>query len=64
MRHIKHSHQNRDHKTWCGAPIQPFDWLFQDIDHAVYSIMQGSLIDVCDDCLDAIIEVIRPAEKE
>ena len=35
-----------------------FDWVFQDIDHATYAIMDGSRLVPCPDCLNVITSVL------
>ncbi|EOW7592847.1 hypothetical protein ACOE72_000784 [Escherichia coli] len=46
-------------ETWCGhQPIQ-FEWLFQDAQHALLSIEQGTLLVPCKNCLAAIIKTAQ-----
>lgn len=56
---IKHTIEDKKYETWCGKKTQASDWLFQDIDHAVYSIQQKSFIKVCRKCLSEIIKTIK-----
>lgn len=46
-------------ETWCGHAPQFSDWLFQDSQHALLSIEQGSLIVPCKNCLAAIIKTAK-----
>ncbi|HHG9578737.1 hypothetical protein [Citrobacter sp. Cf101] len=45
--------------TWCGHGTQASDWLFQDAQHALLSIEQGSLQVPCKKCLEAIVKVAQ-----
>lgn len=47
--------------SWCGEAIQAHEWFFQDSDHVLLSLMQGSGIAPCPACLREIRTVI---EKE
>ena len=46
-------------ETWCGHAPQFSDWLFQDAQHALLSIEQGSLQVPCKKCLAAIIKTVQ-----
>ena len=46
-----------ERETWCGHNPEWTDWLFQDAQHALLSIEQGSLQAPCKECLKAIINV-------
>jgi len=39
---IQHTHVDLPETSWCGEKLFSFDWAFQDIDDAVYSVQQGS----------------------
>ncbi|BBK09322.1 hypothetical protein [Klebsiella phage 05F01] len=41
--------------TWCGA--EP-GWLFQDAQHAILSVEQGSRVLPCKECMKSILEVL------
>ena len=44
--------------SWCGEKLS-IDWVFKNIDHAVYSVQQGGSRNVpCPDCLKKIYEVL------
>ena len=43
--------------SWCGEKLS-IDWVFKNIDHAVYSVQQGSRQVPCPDCLKKIYEVL------
>ena len=45
--------------SWCGEKLYCFDWVFQDIGHAVYSVQNGSRQVPCPDCLKKIYEVLE-----
>lgn len=46
---------------WCGVDASKvgFDFTFTDAQHAILSIEQGSLVVPCEQCLNAIVEVIK-----
>ncbi|KXL18467.1 hypothetical protein AXH19_02510 [Escherichia coli] len=46
-------------ETWCGHKPQFSDWLFQDAQHALLSIEQGSLQVPCKKCLAAIVKTAK-----
>ncbi|HHA1204606.1 hypothetical protein V6183_04145 [Enterobacter hormaechei] len=46
-------------ETWCGHAPKFSDWLFQDAQHALLSIEQGSLQVPCKNCLAAIIKTAQ-----
>lgn len=54
---IKYEYDNGvklKHPTlWCGSQPEPRSWLFQDVQHALLSIEQGSTIAPCRNCLKA-----------
>lgn len=45
--------------SWCGEKLSSFDWVFQNIDHAVYSVQNGSRQVPCPDCLKKIYEILK-----
>ena len=59
IRCIQHTHANRKKTSWCGKTLYSFDWVFQDIDHATYSIMNQSRQVPCPECITAIREVFN-----
>ena len=56
---IKHTHADLPNTSWCGEKLSSFDWVFQDIDHAVYSVQFGSRNIPCPDCLNKIYGVLK-----
>jgi hypothetical protein len=56
---IQHNHPDLPKTSWCGEKLSSFDWAFQDIDHAVYSVQFGSWQVPCPDCLNKIYEVLK-----
>lgn len=62
---IKYDHRDgvklskHETETWCGHAPQFSDWLFQDAQHALLSIEQGSLQVPCKKCLAAIIKAAQ-----
>ncbi|MEP8883471.1 hypothetical protein ABKV35_00055 [Enterobacter kobei] len=46
-------------ETWCGHRPHFSDWLFQDAQHALLSIEQGSLQVPCKKCMAAIIKTAQ-----
>jgi hypothetical protein len=56
---IQHTRSDLQKTSWCGKKLSSFDWVFQDIDHAVYSVQYGSRQVPCPDCLKKIYEVLE-----
>lgn len=55
-------------EVWCEATPSYGEWLFQDAQHALYSIENGFRQEPCRQCLSAIIQVAtqplpKPPEK-
>lgn len=60
MKHIiKVPAENNKKESWCGAVISPMEWAFEDAQHALLSIEDGSGISVCIECLKSIHGVIN-----
>ncbi|EHG7583483.1 hypothetical protein J5Y39_003748 [Citrobacter sedlakii] len=60
MKHIiKVPAENNKKESWCGAVILPMEWAFEDAQHALLSIVQGSLQVPCKKCLTAIIKTAQ-----
>lgn len=59
IRCIQHKHSDYKNKTWCGKTYFICDWVFQDIDHAVYAILDESRQVPCPECISTIREVIK-----
>lgn len=55
---IRHTHEERKNTSWCGKAVYTFDWTFVDIDHATYSIMNGSRNVPCPDCIKVINQIL------
>jgi hypothetical protein len=56
---IQHTHADLPKTSWCGEKLSSFDWVFRDIDHAVYSVQFGSRNIPCPECLNKIYEVLK-----
>lgn len=56
---IQHTSADLSKTSWCGEALTPSDWTFQNIDHAVYSIQDGSRLIPCVHCLKNISEVFE-----
>jgi hypothetical protein len=56
---IQHTHAERKKTSWCGKSLYSFDWVFQDIDHAVYATMNEARQVPCPECIAAIREVFK-----
>ena len=52
-----------DVETWCGRSPKFAEWLFQDAQHAILSIEQGSLNQPCKLCIKAIIKAAEGGLK-
>lgn len=50
-------------ETWCGHVPQFSDWLFQDAQHALLSIEQGTLLVPCKNCLAAIVKTAQGVNR-
>jgi hypothetical protein len=50
-------------KSWCGEDLHYFDWAYQNIDHAAYSIINGSRQVPCSRCLKAIAKVLEGSSE-
>jgi hypothetical protein len=61
IRCIQHTHADRKKTSWCGKSIYSFDWVFQDIDHAIYATMSEARQVPCPECIAAICEVFKDA---
>jgi hypothetical protein len=61
IRCIQHTHADRKKTSWGGKSIYSFDWVFQDIDHAIYATMNEALQVPCPECIAAICEVFKDA---
>lgn len=59
IRCIQHTHAELKNTSWCGKSLYSFDWVFQDIDHATYSIMNEVRQVPCPECITAIREVFK-----
>lgn len=59
IRCIRHTHSEYKNKTWCDKTFSSFDWVFQDIDHATYTILDKSRLIPCPECISAIREVFK-----
>ena len=51
-------------RSWCGMQLYHMDWVFQDIDHAIYTCMNGDRLKPCEGCLDAVAGWICVAVHE
>jgi hypothetical protein len=56
--HIRHTHADLETSSWCGQQLSRSDWTFQNIDHAIYAIQQGTLQQPCPECLAAITKTL------
>jgi hypothetical protein len=56
---IQHTSAYHKSTSWCGKSISSFDWVFQDIDHAIYAIMSEARQVPCPECVEAIREVFK-----
>ena len=56
---IQHTSVELSKTSWCGEKLTSSDWVFQDIDHAVYSVQSGSRMVPCPDCLEKIYGVLK-----
>ncbi len=62
QKHIRHTHAEKKRTAWCGAALTEFDWTFQDIDHAAYTVMNGSFQQPCPECVKAVVETLEKAK--
>ena len=59
IRCIQHTHAEKQNTSWCGKQVYSFDLPFQDIDHATYSVMNGSRLVPCPDCVNSIFQILE-----
>jgi len=59
IRCIQHTHTDKLKTSWCGEQLSSFDLLFQDIDHATYSVMNGSRLIPCPECVNSIFKLLK-----
>ena len=59
IRCIQHTHLDKQKTSWCGKTLYNYDWVFQDIDHATYNIMNGGRQVPCPDCVNVILGVLK-----
>lgn len=59
IRCIQHTHLDKQKTSWCGKTLYNYDWVFQDIDHATYNVMNGGYLVPCPDCVNAILGVLK-----
>lgn len=59
IRCIQHTHIDDQNTSWCGKRLSNFDLPFQDIDHATYSVKNGSRLVPCPECVDTIIGILK-----
>jgi cytidine deaminase len=60
---IKHTHVDKQQQSWCGRSVV-MEWVFQDLDHATYSVQQGTTPQPCGDCLQVVLEILTPAAQD
>ena len=58
IRCIQHTHADKQKTSWCGERLSNFDWCFQDIDHATYTVMNEGRQVPCPDCVNVIMETL------
>lgn len=57
IRHIKRTHADFNHLTWCGRPASGF--VFSNLDHAAENgLNQGRLV-ACKKCTKAAIKALQ-----
>ena len=59
IRCIQHTHADKQKTSWCGKTLYNYDWVFQDIDHATYNVMNGGRLVPCPDCVNVIFGVLK-----
>ena len=64
IKHVRHTHAEKPHEAWCGERIWSSDWVFQDIDHAAYTLMQNRYLVPCPDCIRKIVEALTGTISE
>lgn len=56
---IQHTHVDKLKTSWCGEQLFNFDWSFQDIDHAAYSVMSGGRLVPCPECVNSVFKLLK-----
>ena len=59
IRCIQHTHLDKQKTSWCGKTLYNYDWVFQDIDHATYGVLNGGRLVPCPDCVNTILGVLN-----
>ncbi len=60
IKHVRQTHADRSKLSWCGESLLPFDWAFENIDHATYNALNNGSNVACPECVRVIVEALRP----
>lgn len=55
---IRQTHTDKSKLSWCGRTLDPFEFVFMDIDHAAYSNLAGDRLVPCPKCVRAIVNAL------
>jgi hypothetical protein len=50
MKEWEHHVMRTKTESYCGVKLTPFDWLFQNAEHAVAAIERGMRLQPCPEC--------------
>ena len=56
---IRHTHADKKGRSWCGRRTS-MEWVFQNIDHAAYTVAQEQRLQPCPDCLATVARILWP----
>lgn len=48
--HIRHTHEEKKVLAWCGSPLSNTEWAFENVDHALYTLVREASQTPCNDC--------------
>lgn len=61
IKHIKRTHADFNHLTWCGKSAMGF--CFTDLDHAAENGLNDGRLVACKDCTVAAIKALQNAQS-
>lgn len=50
--------------SWCGRPLQRFEWYFNGVDHAALNGEQHGRLVACTECTNAVVKALRNGQQE
>ena len=59
QKHIKSTFKDKEFMSICGEVLNYGEFVFEDIDHAFYTILMKGRLQCCPKCQKEILEVFR-----